>query len=140
MATLIADDNSEIRGALALLLRELGELDILEASDIAGALEVCRGREPAAAPGGEPEAGGKPEAAPGLVVLDWELPVGPSEPADPAEFVATLRQIAPGCRIIAMSARPEAEDEALMAGCDAFVSRTDPPDRLVTLLSDCAAL
>jgi hypothetical protein len=33
-----------------------------------------------------------------------------------------------------MSGRPEAENESLTAGCDAFVSRNEPPDRLVRLL------
>lgn len=120
MRTLVADDNNEIRGALGLLLRELGGQDIVEASDMTEALEVCGGHGPA--------------APPRLVLLDWELPTGTVHCTDPSTFVTALRQAAPGCCIIAMSARPEAEEESLRAGCDAFVSRTDPPDRLMELV------
>jgi CheY-like chemotaxis protein len=125
MHTLIADDNSEVRAALLLLLRELSGRDIVEASSMAEALRACE------------ESG--PGAAPELVLLDWELPAGTFGPAGPAAFVTALREAAPTCRIIAMSARPEAEEESLRAGCDAFVSRTDPPDRLVGLLAALAA-
>ena len=117
---MVADDSSEIRDALGLLLREMGRRDIVEASDVAEALEAC---------------GGPDETAPlDLVLLDWELPPGTFGPASPAAFVAALREAAPHCYIVAMSARPEAENESLRAGCDAFVSRTDPPDRLVALI------
>ncbi len=125
MHTLIADDNSEVRGALLLLLRELSGRDIAEASSMAEALRIC----------GE----GERQTAPGLVLLDWELPPGGFSPVDPAAFVEALRSAAPDCRVIAMSARPEAEEESLRAGCDAFVSRTDPPDRLVALLAEVPA-
>jgi CheY-like chemotaxis protein len=121
MRILVADDSSEVRGALGLLLGEMGGRDIVEASDVAGALEAC---------------GGPDEATPmDLVLLDWELPSGAGRSGGAAGLVATLRTAAPGCHIIAMSARPEAEQESLRAGCDAFVSQTDPPDRLVGLLA-----
>ena len=120
MWILVADDSSEIRGALGLLLREIGGWDIVEASDVAEALEAC----------------GSPDEAASLdlVLLDWELPPGAAHSGGAAGLVRALREAAPGCHIIAMSARPEAEEESLRADCDAFVSLTDPPDRLVGLL------
>ncbi len=36
--------------------------------------------------------------------------------------------------MIAMSGGPESRGESLGAGCDAFVSKNDPPDRLLALL------
>jgi CheY-like chemotaxis protein len=119
MWTLLADDNREIRGALRLLLRELAGTEVAEASDMSEALEACASRSP---------------AGPGLTLLDWELPAGSFRHADPAAFVAALREAAPQSYLVAMSARPEAKDQSLRAGCDAFVSRTDPPDRLVQLI------
>lgn len=120
MWTLLADDNREIRGALGLLLGELAGTEVVEASDMAEALKACVGRNPA--------------AGPELMLLDWELPAGSFRRADKAAFVASLREAAPNSYLVAMSARPEARDESLRAGCDAFVSRTDPPDKLVELI------
>ena len=117
MRTLLADDNDEIRAALRLLLEELGEGDVLEAGDLGEAL--------AALPG----------AGVDVILLDWELPQGDYAGGRPtAEFVRESKQRAPGCRMIAMSGRPESRVESLGAGCDAFVSKNDPPDRLLALL------
>jgi CheY-like chemotaxis protein len=126
MWTLLADDNGEIRNALRLLLEELGVHDIVEARDLAEALQAL-GHAP---PSTEPELGAK-----AVVLLDWELPAGPYPGGRSGAFVAELKRAAPGCRIIAMSGRPEAREESLRAGCDAFVSRNDPPDRLIALLA-----
>ncbi len=69
-----------------------------------------------------------------VVLLDWELPQGGYAGGTAAEFVRESKQRAPGCRMIAMSGRPESRGESLRAGCDAFVSKNDPPDRLLALL------
>jgi CheY-like chemotaxis protein len=116
MRTLLADDNGKIRAALRLLLHELGEQDVVEAAETAGALAAL-------------DAGGVE-----LVLLDWELVDGPFGSDDGSRFVEELRRKAPGCRVIAMSGRPEARQDSLRAGCDAFVSRNDPPDLLLALL------
>jgi CheY-like chemotaxis protein len=122
MRILIADDNSELRAALRLLLAELGEHDIVEAADWAGLLTAL----PAELLSSGRNAGS-------LLLLDWELPTGDFSQNDRFALLATIRQTGP-CRIIAMSARPEGGDESLRAGCDDFISRTDPPDRLVGLV------
>jgi two-component system invasion response regulator UvrY len=116
MRTLLADDNGEIRAALRLLLEELGEADVLEAGDLDQALAAL---EPAGVD---------------VVLLDWELPEGDYVGGSTAEFVRESKQRAPGCRMIAMSGRPESRGESLRAGCDAFVSKNDPPDQLLALL------
>jgi CheY-like chemotaxis protein len=69
-----------------------------------------------------------------VILLDWELPQGDYAGGSTAEFVRESKQRAPGCRMIAMSGRPESRGESLGAGCDAFVSKNDPPDRLLALL------
>jgi len=115
MRILIADDNRELRAALRLLLQELGVHAITEAEDLAEAIATLR------------------HARADVVLLDWELPPG-GFPGDGAAFVASVKTAAPARRVIAMSGRPEAENESLTAGCDAFVSRNEPPDRLVRLL------
>lgn len=128
MRILLADDNNEIRAALRLLLEEFGQNDILEATDQAQTL--------AAAERGPLD----------VVLLDWELP--PSDPGGygaaaygdrlkplgTAGLVQELRRRVMECRIIAMSGRPEAREASLRDGCDDFISRNEPPDRLLTLL------
>ena len=123
MRTLLADDNGEIRSALRLLLEELGEHDVAEALDLADALKILR-RDASSSPG-----------AAAVLLLDWELPAGSYPDGGCAAFVAEVKRSAPGCRVIAMSGRLEAREESLRAGCDAFVNRTDPPDRLLALLA-----
>jgi CheY-like chemotaxis protein len=117
MRILLADDNGEIRAALRLLLEELGEEDILEAADAGRAMEISE------------------QAPVDLVLLDWELPGRPSQPeGGTARLVRGLKEKAPACRVIAMSSIPEVDYASVLAGCDGFIGRTDPPDRLVALL------
>ena len=116
MQTLLADDNGEIRAALRLLLEELGERDIVEVADLKQASSMLE-QSPAA-----------------VVLLDWELPVGGYPGGDSAGFVRECKQNMPDCRVIAMSCDPGVRRDSLRAGCDAFISRNDPPDTLVSLL------
>ena len=76
-----------------------------------------------------------------VILLDWELPEGgsrshngPPAQARPTLLVEQLRRRCGACRVIAMSGRSESRLESLRAGCDGFVSRNDPPDRLLALL------
>jgi len=128
MRILLADDNNEIRAALRLLLEEFGQDDILEATDQAQALVAAE------------------RGLLDIVLLDWELPSrdpggygaparsGPLATRDTASLVRELRRRAADCSIIAMSGRPEAREASLRVGCDGFISRNEPPDRLLTLL------
>ncbi len=135
MRTLLADDNSEIRAALRLLLAELGESDLVEAADLGEARAAMSA------------------ASFDVVLLDWELTGSGDEDTggerqdeagagtdeavcQSARFVREAKANAPCCRIVALSGRPESRAECLKSGCDAFVSRTDPPDGLVALLAD----
>jgi DNA-binding NarL/FixJ family response regulator len=70
--------------------------------------------------------------APDLVLLDWELPGLRRNGA-----LSTLRRVCSGLCVIALSGRPEARHEALAAGVDAFVSKGDPPARLLETIERC---
>ena len=121
MRIVLADDNKEIRFALGLLLRESGarpegspepfQSNIVEA---ANAADVIRHLE---------------EAHCDVVLLDWELPG-----LSCGELLAEIRRLASGCRVVAMSGRPEAHRHSLSLGVDGFVSKNEPPDRLLELL------
>jgi len=112
MRILVADDNREIRSALHLVLTEVCPgVTIEEAGDGETARELLR-RYPL-----------------DLVLYDWDLPG-----LDAARFAADATEVSPCCEVIAMSGRPEARREALLAGAGYFVGTNDPPSRLVGLL------
>jgi DNA-binding NarL/FixJ family response regulator len=64
-----------------------------------------------------------------LLIVDWMLP-GLAEVGSFTE----LRQYHPSLIIITLSGRPELGREAIMAGADAFVSKIDPPDKLLSTM------
>jgi DNA-binding NarL/FixJ family response regulator len=111
MHVLLADDQAEVRSALRFLLEQEPAMSVVgEAAEAAALLDVAEAVQP------------------DLVLLDWELP-GLQAP----ELLHALR-----CRcrtiLIALSGRPEAWQEALDAGVDAFVSKGEPPEHLLATL------
>jgi DNA-binding NarL/FixJ family response regulator len=109
MGILLADDQPEVRRALAALLqRQPGVKVVGEAVDAADLLAQVK------------------TVNPGTVLLDWELP-GNSH----AGLMSALRGARPDLVVIALSGRPEARQDALLAGVDAFVSKADPPEKLL---------
>jgi DNA-binding NarL/FixJ family response regulator len=112
MRVLLADGDPDVRGALRLLLtHDLGMRVIGEVADAAALRAQVQ------------------LAGPDLLLLDWALP-GPAAAAK----VAELRALAPGLRIIVLSAHPEMRPLALAAGVDAFVGKTEAPAQLLTAL------
>lgn len=67
---------------------------------------------------------------PDIVLLDWGLPGLEAE-----ELVPFLREKCTNISVIVLSSRPEMRSEALAVGADTFVSKADPPDRLLGAIS-----
>jgi DNA-binding NarL/FixJ family response regulator len=106
---LVADNDARVRSALQTLLREEPEqLTIHETADLHGLARQVS------------------EFRPDLVLLDWELPGRPA-----AALLLALHGLTYHPKVIVLSARPESERDALTAGADAFVSKSDPPERLL---------
>jgi DNA-binding NarL/FixJ family response regulator len=63
---------------------------------------------------------------PDVVLLDWDLSRQNGNSA-----VDDLRAASPKSFVIALSGLPEAHQEALAAGVDSFVSKGDPPEKLL---------
>jgi DNA-binding NarL/FixJ family response regulator len=115
MQILLADAQPKVRFALRVLLQRQPALEIVgEADNGEVLLDLIT------------------ENCPELVLLGWELPgltaVG---------SVCALRNICPGLLVIALSGRPEAFRTALAAGADAFVSKSDPPEKLLKAIEEC---
>ena len=109
---LLADDNPEIRSALRLLLETRLDLEVItEARDMEHVLAQVE------------------DAHPDLIILDWELPGRPTR-----ERVSVLRALVPGLKIFIINTQPEIQQQVLAEGADAFICKTDPPDKLLKAL------
>jgi DNA-binding NarL/FixJ family response regulator len=109
---LLADDNKDSRSALALLLEtRLGATIVGEASTMERLLEEAVASHP------------------DVVLLDWELPGKPE-----ADRIVVIRSVAPGARVVVISARPESAFQAVEA--DAFVNKIEPPERILAVLRE----
>ena len=71
------------------------------------------------------------EYQPDLVLMDVRMPK-----MDGLEACRVIKAAQPKIKIIILSMYPEYEAEALASGAEAFVSKSDPPDRLRKMLAD----
>lgn len=112
MRILLADDQAHVRSSLQMLLKREQGMTVVgqvgEAIDMVVQIGLTH---------------------PDLILLDWELPGLPAVGSLPG-----LQRIYPGLLVIVLSGRPEMRQEALAAGADAFVSKADPPERLLAVL------
>ncbi len=113
MRIVLADGQAKVRSALRLLLEQEPGLSIAgEASEAEGLLAAMQTN------------------CPDLVLVDWNLPGA----ASPQKLIASLLARCPGLYIVVLSGRPEASQIALEAGANAFVSKGDPPEKLLAAL------
>lgn len=115
MRILLADDQARVRFALRALLAQQPGFEVVgeasSADDLVALLMTTR---------------------PDLALLDWELP-GLAEGGG----LPVLRKLCPRLAVTVLSSRPGAHRAAQAAGADAFVSKGDPPERLLEVLRDC---
>jgi DNA-binding NarL/FixJ family response regulator len=112
MKILLADDNPEVRSALRLLLeQEPMQAIVMEVSDTQSLLAHLS------------------ENCPMIVLLDWELPE-----LHNSDVLMMIRSRCPGIKVIALSSKFEARQEALAARVDAFISKTEPPEQILSTL------
>ncbi len=117
MRILVADDQAPVRSAMRFLLGQEPYLHVVgEAVDGADLLRMVRTR------------------CPDLVLLDWELPGLKAQ-----DLLSVLCSTCPDLMVIALSGWPEARQPALDAGAHAFVSKGDPPERLLATIRDVVA-
>ena len=115
MRILLADDQPKVRFALRVLLEQQAGLRVIgEALDAQELLEQTA------------------QECPDLVLLGWELPG-----CSTTDLLPSLRTTCPSLSVIALSGRLEARQAALDSGADAFVSKSDPPDRLLAVIGEC---
>lgn len=113
MRILIADNQPKVRFALRVLLERQAGLEVIgDAVDVIGLMLKVE------------------ECCPDLILLSWDLPG-----LDALNSLNTLHNLCPNGRIVILSGRPEAQQEAIVAGANAFVSKTDSPDKLLSAIA-----
>ncbi len=112
MMILLADDNPEVRSALRLLLeQEPVSASVMEVADGKSLLSHIN------------------ENCAMVLLLDWELP-GPQR----SVLLKLVRSRCPKMKVIALSSKFEARQEALAARVDAFVSKAEPPEKILSTI------
>jgi DNA-binding NarL/FixJ family response regulator len=112
---LLADDNSDLRSALRLLLETRFEFNLInEARDMEHVLAQVE------------------DTRPDCLIFDWELPGRPIR-----ERITVLRTLMPGLKIIVTSIHPELKEKALSEGADEFISKGEAPAKIVEALQKC---
>ena len=118
LRVLLADNESKVRSALRLFLEyEEGVSIIDEVADGNELLTILH------------------KVCPNLLLLDWELPGAPMN-----EVLPYLRSLGKQIKIIALSGLPEAEEEAIRAGVDAFISKGKSPQHFLACFHALARL
>ncbi len=109
---LIAESRHGVRSALRLLL-EQDEVMVVsgEAIGIEELLDKARW------------------TCPNVILLDCDLPG-----LEAGELLPILHSICPNAHVIVLCSRPEMQQPALSAGADAFVSKADPPEKLLSVI------
>lgn len=64
-----------------------------------------------------------------VLLLDWELPG-----LQNSDILMMVRSRCPGIKVIALSSKFEARQEALAARVDAFISKAEPPEQILSTL------
>jgi DNA-binding NarL/FixJ family response regulator len=113
MRILLADGESNVRYGLRVLLEERSGFEVV--GEVADAKELLAQIE---------------AACPDLVLLSWGLPGFAG-----ADLLPALRSVCDGLYVIVLSGRPEARQAILDAGANAFISKVEPPERLLAAIA-----
>jgi DNA-binding NarL/FixJ family response regulator len=110
MRVFVIESQPHVRAALQFLLSQQSDID-------------CVGSV-----GAEPDIAGKLALlAPDVIVLDWDLPQQSA-----SRLLALVHRLPDQPRMVVLGSRPEVEQRALSAGADAFVSKIDSPDAVLS--------
>jgi DNA-binding NarL/FixJ family response regulator len=118
MRIVVADEQPKVRFALRVLLGSKDGCEVV--GEIESADDLLALAE---------------ESYPDLILLGWELPG-----LNAVGTLGALREICPSATVIALSGWPEARKDALAAGADIFVSKADPPERLLNAIDSCTCV
>lgn len=109
---LVADSRPDVRSALKLLVeQDAGMVVSSEARRGGDVLDQVKA------------------TCPDVIILDCDLPG-----LQAGDLLRAVRTVCPGVWVVAICARSEARQAALSAGADAFVSKAEPPQSLLSTI------
>ena len=112
LRVLIADDQPKVRLGLRLLLEREEHVDIVgEAGDIEELMDLLSLKYPE------------------LVLLDWSLSGKAGH-----QIIKRIEGRYSGVKVVVLSGKPEVESAAIKSGAIAFISKADPPEKLLEVL------
>jgi DNA-binding NarL/FixJ family response regulator len=114
LRVVIADSQSDVRYALGVLLQLVRDLDAEVAGEVSSEDQLIRLLDTQDAH---------------LLLLDWNLPGLPD-----VDRLDRISSRYPQLKIIVLSGRPDARQEALLAGADGFANKIDSVQPLVALI------
>lgn len=110
MKIFLADPHPQVRSALHLVLSQMPEVPVVsESGDALHLLAQCS------------------QGCPDLILLDPEL-VKRNDSQQLLDIFTAIHRFCPEAKVVAISSRLEVEREALEAGADGFISKTEPPE------------
>ena len=112
MRVLLADDEMNVRSALRLLLEQETGITVAGEATNYGELYDTIGA-----------------VNPDLILLDWELPGRRNNGS-----LSMIKETHPGVRVVVLSSQPEMKKLALAGGATAFMTKDEPPERLINIL------
>jgi DNA-binding NarL/FixJ family response regulator len=116
MRVLLAVEQEGLRSALRLVLEEEAGMELVGAVSDAPALQdACH------------------ELAPDVLLVDWDLP-GLQRDQRGGRSLSRLYAAAPTVQVIVLGGRPDLRAAAMAAGAHRFVSKADPPEKLIAAL------
>jgi DNA-binding NarL/FixJ family response regulator len=123
MNILISDSNHEVISALRLVLEQKHRYTISgEAKDLISLFSSIT------------------QHCPDVVILDTDIhglkPFRGESKNGLAKLLDTLHQLCPSVYVIALSSLPNLEQNCLKAGANAFACKSDPPDKLLSIIEN----
>ena len=117
MHILIAENRKNVRSAIKLLLEQQSDSYFVEEVGTMGVLLEYSAHK-----------------CPDVIILDWDL----IEPIP--GLISALHDSFPHLTLIVIDSDPLTKTQAFLAGSDYFVSKNDPPEKLMAAIRDTAEL
>ncbi len=125
---LLADDDYQVLSALRLVLEQepawLVVNEFHNAADMVHYFENDCQRA-------QDDSNGVDTSHPSILLIDWELPG-----FQPKKHIREIRSLCPGIKIIGLSVRLATYWDAFTSQIDAFVSKSEAPERVIVALWD----
>jgi DNA-binding NarL/FixJ family response regulator len=114
MRILLADNEPRVRSAVRLLLEQQPEIGLIdEVTNNRDMLEYVKNYHP------------------DVLILDWNL-----TGLDPGKNFTLLHSLYPNMATIVLNTEPQTQQFALAVGANEFVSKNDPPERLLAAIKN----